>query len=119
MLRSGEHVDPYNQLGLPVNEDGKQLSPAGIEMVEREFLIAALLLEKGTMKCLERAREVELYGRDTEGKAMGSMRILLSEATKGARVLGRSVSVCEIPAGEGREKIPPLLPLSSEKQPSR
>jgi len=81
-------------------------------MVDREFQIAAMFMQKGTSKCLDRVKEpyVERMWHD----ATGLMMILNFVATEGKQ-RGASVDVSEVKRGEWREKVPPLLPIRAQK----
>ena len=82
-------------------------------MVDREFQIAAMFMEKGITKCLDRVRKpyVERMMRDAAGVAL----ILNYEATRGKRQCANIFDLSEKKAGEWREKVPPLLPLRAQK----
>jgi|GEM_PF-7032851 len=81
-------------------------------MIDREFEIAAVFMEKGIMKCSDRVGIP--YGERIKRDAWELLRILNYEATKGKR-FGFNPLICEIKNGDWREKVPPLLPIRAQK----
>ena len=81
-------------------------------MVEREFQIAAMFMQKGISRCLDRVTEP--YRDRMWHDAIGLMMILTHEATEGKQ-RGANIDVSEIKRGEWTEKVPPLLPIRAQK----
>lgn len=77
-------------------------------MVDREFQIAAMFMQKGISKCLNRVRKP--FGDRTLNDAIDLMQILHYEATNG-KSGGASLNITEKKTGEWREKVHPLLPI--------
>jgi hypothetical protein len=111
-----DRIKPLVSALLTASEKKKRVQSKNDEsrnvMVDREFQIAAMFMQKGISKCLDRVREP--YGERMWRDASGVMMILNYEATKGKQV-GASVDVSEIQIGDWREKVPPLLPVRAQK----